>query len=179
MFYIRWGPPFLNLMSAFFSNLTYANFEILASKIKNNKHMSPKFRGENGKTHITCLYHFSLRQCFAFVAKLYLSSHFLRLEAITSISVPRLSSNYLKKRFQDFSCFWGKLEDKHQLTFPEIISVLLKCLPRPRLGVLHVPLVISGLENTRDLIEINLKKDNCYYGLHADGNVSLDLDFKT
>ena len=50
-----------------------------------------------------------------------------------------------------------------QVPFPEIISVLLKCLPRPRLGVLHVPLVISGLENTRDLIEINLKKDNCVY----------------
>ena len=47
------------------------------------------------------------------------------------------------------------------MTFPEIISYLLKCLLRPRLGVLHVPLVISGLESTRDLIEINLKKDNC------------------
>ena len=32
-----------------------------------------------------------------------------------------------------------------QLTFPEITSVLLKCLPRPRLGVLQVPLVISAL----------------------------------
>ena len=50
-----------------------------------------------------------------------------------------------------------------QLTFPEIMSVLLKCLPRPRLGVLHVPLVISDLDNARDLIEINLKKDNCFY----------------
>ena len=38
--------------------------------------------------------------------------------------------------------------------FPEIISVLLKCLPRPRLGVLHVPLVIRGLENTRDLMKL-------------------------
>ena len=44
----------------------------------------------------------------------------------------------------------------------QIISVLFKCLPRPRLSVLHVPLIISGLENTRDLIEINLKKDNCF-----------------
>ena len=31
-----------------------------------------------------------------------------------------------------------------QLTFPEIISVLLKCLPRPRSGVLHVPLVLAA-----------------------------------
>ena len=31
-----------------------------------------------------------------------------------------------------------------KLTFPEIMSVLLKCLPRPRLGVLHVPLVINS-----------------------------------
>ena len=52
---------------------------------------------------------------------------------------------------------------KMQLTFPEIISVLLKCLPRPRIGVVHVPLVISGLDNARDLIQIDLKKDNCFY----------------
>ena len=58
------------------------------------------------------------------------------------------------------------------------MSVLLKCLPRPRVDVLHVQLVISGLDNSRDLIEINLKKDNCFYQLHADGIVSLDLDFK-
>ena len=50
-----------------------------------------------------------------------------------------------------------------QLAFPEIMSILLKCLPRPRLGVLHSPLVISDLDNARDLIEINLKKDNCFY----------------
>ena len=43
-----------------------------------------------------------------------------------------------------------------ELNSPKIKSVLLKCLPRPRLGVLHVPPVISGLENTRDLIQINL-----------------------
>ena len=58
------------------------------------------------------------------------------------------------------------------------MSVLFKCLPRPRVGVLHVQLVISGLDYARDLIEINLKKDNCFYQLHADGIVSLDLDFK-
>ena len=35
------------------------------------------------------------------------------------------------------------------------------------------------MENAGDLIDINLKKDiNCLYQLHADGNVSLDLDFK-
>ena len=51
-----------------------------------------------------------------------------------------------------------------ELTFPEVMSVLLKCLPRPRLGVLHIiPLVISDLDNARDLIEIDLKKDNCFY----------------
>ena len=48
-----WGP-------LFFSNLTYVNFWILASKIKNKKHMSPKFCGQYRKTHITCPYHFSL-----------------------------------------------------------------------------------------------------------------------
>ena len=64
------------------------------------------------------------------------------------------------------------------MTFPDIMSVLLKCLPRPRLGVLHVPLVISGLDNARYVIEISLKKENYFYYLHADGIVSLDLDFK-
>ena len=44
-----------------------------------------------------------------------------------------------------------------QLTFPQIISV------RPRIGVLRVPPFISGLDNPRDLIDINLKKDNCFY----------------
>ena len=68
--------------------------------------------------------------------------------------------------------------DMKQLTFLEIMSVLLKCLPRSRLGVLHVPLVISDLDNARDLIEINLKEDNCFYEVHADGIISLDLDFK-
>ena len=50
-----------------------------------------------------------------------------------------------------------------QLTFPQIMSVLLKCLPWPRLDVLHVPLVISDLDNTRHLTEINLKKENYFY----------------
>ena len=76
----------------------------------------------------------------------------------------------------------AELEDQvkieRQLNFPEIMSVLLKCLPGPRTGVLHLPLVISGLDNPRYLIEINLKKNNCFYLLHADGIVSLDLDFK-
>ena len=50
---------------------------------------------------------FLFRQCLSFVAKLYLSFHFPRLEAIKSISVPRLSGNYLNKRFcfKTFSCF--------------------------------------------------------------------------
>ena len=37
----------------------------------------------------------------------------------------------------------------------------------------------SGLDSARDLIEINLKKDNCFYYLHADLIVSLDIDFKS
>ena len=42
-------------------------------------------------------------QCLAYVAKLYLSLHFPRLGEIKSISVPRLSGNYLnKRRFLDF-----------------------------------------------------------------------------
>ena len=60
---------------------------------------------------------FPFRQCFAFVTKMYLSPHFPRLEAIKSISMPRLLDNYQnKRRFLDFSCFWEKLEEKHQLT---------------------------------------------------------------
>ena len=56
-----------------------------------------------------CLYHFSLSQSLAFVAKLYLSPDFPRLEAIKSISVPRLSGNYLnKRRFLDFFRTFGK-----------------------------------------------------------------------
>ena len=31
-------------------------------------------------------------------------------------------------------------------TFPEIESILLNCLPRPRVGVLHVPPVISSFD---------------------------------
>ena len=46
-----------------------------------------------------------------------------------------------------------------QLTFPEIESVLLNCLPRPRIGALHIPQVISSFDNTQELIEIYLKKD--------------------
>ena len=57
-------------------------------------------------------------------------------------------------------------------------SILLNCLPQPRIGVLHVPQVISSFNNTQDLIEINLKRCNCFYQLHTDGTVSLDLDFK-
>ena len=61
---------------------------------------------------------FPVHQCFAFVVKLYLSPHFPRLEAIKSISVPRLSGNYQKQKpFPRLSsCFWEKLENKHQLT---------------------------------------------------------------
>ena len=57
-------------------------------------------------------------------------------------------------------------------------SVLLNCLPRPRVGVSHVPQVISSFDNTQYLIKINLKRYNCLYQLHADGIVSFDLDFK-
>ena len=57
-------------------------------------------------------------------------------------------------------------------------SILLSCPPRPRIGVLHVPQVISSFDNTLDLIEINLKRRSCFYQLHADGIVSLDLDLK-
>ena len=51
-------------------------------------------------------------------------------------------------------------EATQQLTFPEIMSVLLKRLPRPQLGVLHISLVISDMDNTRELNEVNMKKDN-------------------
>ena len=54
----------------------------------------------------------------------------------------------------------------------------LNCLPRPRIGVLHFPQVICSFDNALELIEMNLKKDNHFYQLHADGIVSLDLDFK-
>ena len=57
-------------------------------------------------------------------------------------------------------------------------SILLNCLPRPPVGVLHVPQVISSFNNMQDLIEINLKRYNCLYQLHAYGIVSLDLDLK-
>ena len=65
-----------------------------------------------------------------------------------------------------------------ELTFLENESVRLNCLPLPRIGVLHFPQVISRFDNTSDLIEMNLRKDNCLYSLHADGIVSLNLDFK-
>ena len=64
-----------------------------------------------------------------------------------------------------------------KLAFLEMESIPLNCLPRPRVGVLHVPQVISSFDNTQDLIEIDLMKYNCLYQLHADGIVSLDLDF--
>ena len=38
-----------------------------------------------------------------------------------------------------------------ELTLHEIKSVLLNCLPRPRMGVLHVPPVISSFDNAREL----------------------------
>ena len=41
-----------------------------------------------------------------------------------------------------------------------------------------MPQVISRFDNPRELIEIDLKKDNYFYQLHADWIVSLDLDFK-
>ena len=51
--------------------------------------------------------------------------------------------------------------------------------PSPHIGVLHVPELTTNFDNTRDLIEINLKKDNYTpIGLHADGIVSLDLNLK-
>ena len=65
-----------------------------------------------------------------------------------------------------------------QLTFPEIESILLNCLRRPRIGASHIQQVIGGFDNAPELIEIDLKKDNYFYQLHADGTVSLDLDFK-
>ena len=65
------------------------------------------------------------------------------------------------------------------LTFPEIESILLNCLPRPCIGDLHVPQVVSSFDNGQELAEINLKKNNYFYQLHADGIVSLYLDFKT
>ena len=65
-----------------------------------------------------------------------------------------------------------------QLTFPDIKSILLNCLPRPRIGALHILQVISGFGNAPDLIEIDLKKANYFYQLHADGIVSRDLDFE-
>ena len=58
------------------------------------------------------------------------------------------------------------------------MPVLLKCLPRPRFGVLHVLLVISTLDSECYLIEINLKKDNYFHRLHADGIVSLEINLK-
>ena len=67
---------------------------------------------------------------------------------------------------------------KEQLTFSEIESVLLNCLFRPRFSVLHFPQVISRFDNALDLIEMNLRKDNCLYSLHPYGILSLDLDFK-
>ena len=57
-------------------------------------------------------------------------------------------------------------------------STLLNCLPQLRTGVLHVLQVISSFDNTQGLIEINIKRCDCFYQLHTDRIVSLDLDFK-
>ena len=64
------------------------------------------------------------------------------------------------------------------MTFPEIESILLNRLPLPRIGVLQIPQVISSFDNTPELIEIDLKKDNYFYQLHTDGPISFDLDFR-
>ena len=64
------------------------------------------------------------------------------------------------------------------MTFPEIESILLSCPPQPCIGALHIPQAISNFDNAREVIEINLKKDNYLYELYADGIVFLDLDFK-
>ena len=80
-------------------------------------------------------------------------------EDINLIDVRRRFIN-IHKRCMELLYDILSMDEEEQLIFPEIISVLLKCLPLPRLGVSHVPLVISGLENPQDLIEINLKKDN-------------------
>ena len=54
-----------------------------------------------------------------------------------------------------------RLQEYRELTFPEMESILLNCLRRPRIGVLHVPQVISSFDNTQGVIEINLKRCNC------------------
>ena len=68
----------------------------------------------------------------------------------------------------------SRLQLRIDLSRDHISSI--ECLPRPRLGVLHVPLVINGLINTRDLIEINLKKIIAF--INCTPNLSLGLDFK-
>ena len=90
------------------------NFGILGSKIKIKKHMSPKLCGKYRKTHILYFYYFSLPAMSSCI----LSPNIPKREAIETISVPRLSGNYLTKRcFLVFdACFWEMLEDKHQLT---------------------------------------------------------------
>ena len=65
-----------------------------------------------------------------------------------------------------------------KLTFPEIESILLSCLLRPRIGALHIPQVNNSFDNAPELIEIDLKKGNYFYQLHADGIISLYLDFE-
>ena len=60
------------------------------------------------------------------------------------------------------NCF-DRLRPLWELTFPEIESVLLNCLPRPPFGGLHFPQVVSSFDNTRDSIQINVKKDNRFY----------------
>ena len=87
--------------SELFLSFTHVNFGILASKIKNLKGISPYFRRKYSKTPVARFYHFFFfHQCLTFVAKLYLSPHFLRFKAIKSISVPHLSANSRKNGFR-------------------------------------------------------------------------------
>ena len=67
-----------------------------------------KIRGKYKKTRITCLYHFPLPSVSCLRCQAVSNPHFPKLEAIKSISVPRLSGNYLnKRRFLDFFRSFG------------------------------------------------------------------------
>ena len=48
----------------------------------------------------------------------------------------------------------------------------MNCFLRPRSGVLHIPPVVSSLNDTQELTEIILKKDYYCHQLYADGTVS-------
>ena len=81
----------------------------------------------------------------------------------------RLSEGGVYKR-ADF-ILKTKMEENEiicQLNFAEIESILLNCLPRPRIGALHIPQVISSFDSAPELTEIDLKKNNYFYQLHAD-----------